>query len=69
MTKKINLKTRRLSKKLDNKLYRPFQVEKEIILTVIRVTLLSLRRIHNVFDINYLESYFAIKWQGAMDST
>jgi hypothetical protein len=35
----INLKTRRPSKKLDNKLHRPFQVEKGITLTVIQVIL------------------------------
>jgi hypothetical protein len=39
MLKGTNLKTRRLSKKLDNKLDRPFQVEKVITLTVLRVTL------------------------------
>jgi hypothetical protein len=33
MLKETNLKTRRLSKKLNNKLYRLFQVEKVIILT------------------------------------
>jgi hypothetical protein len=37
--KGINLKTRRLSKKLDDKLHRPFQVEKVITPTGIQVTL------------------------------
>jgi hypothetical protein len=40
MLKGINLKTRRPSKKLDNKLHGLFQVEKVITLTAIRVTLL-----------------------------
>jgi hypothetical protein len=39
MLKGINLKTRRLSKKIDNKLDGPFQVEKVITPTAIHVTL------------------------------
>jgi hypothetical protein len=39
MLKKTNLKTRWPSKKLDNMLHRPFQVEKVITLISIRVTL------------------------------
>jgi hypothetical protein len=42
MLKGTHLKTRRLSKKLDNKLYRLFYVEKMIILMGIQVTLLRL---------------------------
>jgi hypothetical protein len=57
MLKGTNLKTRRLSKKLDNKLHRPFQVEKVITLTAIRVTLLRSWGIHNIFHVNLLEPY------------
>jgi hypothetical protein len=39
MLKGINLKTRRPSKKLDNNLHGPFQVEKVITPMAIRVTL------------------------------
>jgi hypothetical protein len=67
MLKGTNLKTRRLSKKLDNKLYGPFQVEKVITLTVIGVTLPRLWGIHNVFQVNLLEPYRTSIWQEAVD--
>jgi hypothetical protein len=52
-----DLKTRRLSKKLDHKLYRPFQVEKVISLMALRLTLLQSWGIYNVFYIKILELY------------
>jgi hypothetical protein len=57
MLKGTNLKTRSPSKKLDNKLYGPFQVEKVITQMAIRITLPKLWRIHNVFYLNLLEHY------------
>jgi hypothetical protein len=57
MLKGKNLKTRRPSKKLDNKVHRLFQVEKVITLRVIRMTLPRSSEIHNVFHVNLLESY------------
>jgi hypothetical protein len=58
MLKDKNLKTRRPSTKLDNKLYGLFQVEGVITPTAIRVTLQRLWRIHNVFHVNLLEPYW-----------
>jgi hypothetical protein len=52
MLKEINLKTRRPSKKLDNKLHRSFQVEKVITPIAIRVTLPRSWGIHNIFHVN-----------------
>jgi hypothetical protein len=49
--------TRRPSKKLDHKQQGPFQVEIVITLTGIRITLLKLWAIHNVFCGNLLEHY------------
>jgi hypothetical protein len=54
MLKKTLLKTRKPSKKLDNKLHRPFQVEKVITPTAIRVTLPRSWRIYNIFYVNVL---------------
>jgi hypothetical protein len=58
MFKGTNLKTRRLSKKLDNKLHGLFQVKKVITLTPIRMTLPRSWGIYNVFYINLLEPYW-----------
>jgi hypothetical protein len=63
MFKRTYLKTRRLSKKLDNKLYGPFQVEKMITVTPIRVTLPRSWGIHKVFHVNLLEPYQTSIWQ------
>jgi hypothetical protein len=52
-----NLKTRRLSKKLDHKLYRLFRVVKVISLIVIRLILLPSWEIYNIFHFKMLELY------------
>jgi hypothetical protein len=67
MLKRTNLKTRRLSKNLDNKQHGPFQVEKEITLTAIQVILPRSRRIHIVFYFNFLEPYRTSTWREAVD--
>ena len=67
MLKGTNLKTRRPSKKLDNKLHGPFQVEKVITSTAIRVTLPRSWGIHNVFHVGLLEPYRTSTRRGAVD--
>jgi hypothetical protein len=57
MLLRTNVKTRRLSKKVDNKLHGPLQVEKVITLTAIRVTLPRSWEVYNIFHVNLLESY------------
>jgi hypothetical protein len=52
-----NIKTRRPSRKLDHKLYGPFQVEKLISPSAVRLTLPRKWRIHNVFHVSLLEPY------------
>jgi hypothetical protein len=62
MLKGTNLKTRRPSKRLDNKLYGPFQVEKGITARIIWVTLPRSWGIHNGFYIKLLEPYESSTW-------
>jgi hypothetical protein len=65
--KGTNLKTRRASNKLDNKLHRLFQVKKVITPTAIQVTLPRSWEIHNVFYINLLDPYQMSIWREAVD--
>jgi hypothetical protein len=67
MLKGINLKTRRLFKKLDNMLHGLFQMEKAITLVSIWVTLPRSWGIHNVIHINLLKYYRKSTWQEAVD--
>jgi len=52
-----NIKTRRLSKKLDHKNHGPFQIEKIVSLLAALLTLLRKWKIHNVFHVSLLELY------------
>jgi hypothetical protein len=52
-----NIKTRRPSRKLDHKLHGPFQVEKVISPTAIRLTLPRKSKIHNVFHTSLVEPF------------
>jgi hypothetical protein len=52
-----NIKTRRPSCKLDYQLHGPFQVEKVISPTAIRLTLPRRWKIHNVFHISLIELF------------
>ena len=52
-----NLKTRRPSKKLDSKMYGPFEIEKIILPLAERLTLPRTWHIHNVFHTKLLEPY------------
>jgi hypothetical protein len=52
-----NIKTRRPSRKLDHKLHGPFQVEKVISPTAIRLTLPRRWKIHNVFHTSLIEPF------------
>jgi hypothetical protein len=52
-----NVKTRRPSKKLDHKLLGPFQVDKVISPTAVRLKLPSKWRIHNTFHVSLIEPY------------
>jgi hypothetical protein len=54
-----NIKTRRPSRKLDHKLHGPFQVEKVISPTAIRLTLPRRWKIHNVFHTSLIEPFRA----------
>jgi hypothetical protein len=67
MLKGTYLKTRRPSKKVHTKLHGPFQVEKVITPTAIRVSLPRSWGIHNVFYGNLLEPYRTSMWRQAMD--
>jgi hypothetical protein len=67
MLKETNLKTRRPSKMLDNKLYGPFQVEKMMTPMAIRVTMPGSWGIHNVVHVNELEPYWASTRRKAVD--
>jgi hypothetical protein len=69
MLKGTNVKTRRPSKKLDNKPHRPFQVEMVITPIVIWVTLPRSWWIHNVFHINLLEPDWTSTQRAAVDPT
>jgi hypothetical protein len=69
MLKGTNLKTRRLSKKLDNKVHRTFQVEMVSTPTAIPVTLPRSYGIHNVFHVNLLEPDRMFTWRDALDPT
>jgi hypothetical protein len=55
MLKGINLKTKRPSKKLDNKLHGLFQLKMVITLTAIWVTLPRSLEMYNIFHINLFE--------------
>jgi len=50
-----NIKTRRLSKKLDHKKHGPFQIEKIVSPLAIRLTLPWRWKIHNVFHVSLLK--------------
>jgi len=52
-----NIKTRRPSRKLDDKNHGPFQIEKIISPLAIRLTLPRKWKIHNVFHVSLLEPY------------
>jgi hypothetical protein len=52
-----NIKTRRPSKKLDDKLYGPFRIEKIVSPTAYRLTLPRKWKIHNTFHVALLEPY------------
>jgi hypothetical protein len=54
-----NLKTRKQCRKLENKLFGPFQVEKVISPMAIKLRLPQSWRIHNVFHVKLLEPYHA----------
>jgi hypothetical protein len=69
MLKRTYLKTRRPSKKLDNKLHGLFQVEKVITPMAIRVTLPRSWEIYNVFYVNLLEPYQTSTWREAVNPT
>jgi hypothetical protein len=67
MLKGRNLKTRSLSKKLDNKLHGLYQMEKVITPTAIWVTLPRSWGIDHVFHLNLLKPYRMSRWQEAVD--
>jgi hypothetical protein len=52
-----NIQTRRPSRKLDHKLHGPFQVEKVISPTAVKLTLPRRWRIHDVFHVSLLEPF------------
>jgi len=52
-----NIKTRRLSKKLDHKNHSPFQIEKVVSPLAVCLTLPRKWKIHNVFHVSLLEPY------------
>jgi hypothetical protein len=54
-----NIKTRRPSCKLDHKLHSPFQVEKVISPTAIRLSLPRRWKIHNVFHTSLIEPFWS----------
>jgi hypothetical protein len=69
MHKGTNLYTMKLSRKVDNKQYGSFQVDKVMTPTAIRVTLPTSWGIHNVFHVILLESYWISTWRDAVDPT
>jgi hypothetical protein len=52
-----NIQTRRPSRKLDHKLHGPFQIEKVISPTAVKLTLPRRWRIHDVFHVSLLEPF------------
>jgi len=52
-----NLRTQRLSKKLDLKMQGPFKIEKVVSLNTVMLKLLRRWRLHNVFHVSLLEPY------------
>src|SRR3978361_2145987 len=52
-----NLRTRRPSRKLDHTIHGPFEIEKLLSPTAVRLKLPKRWRIHNVFHISLLEPY------------
>jgi hypothetical protein len=67
MLKVTNRKTRKLSENLDHQVHGPFQVQKVMTLTAIRVTLTRSSGIHNVFHIDFLEPYQMFTWRDSID--
>ena len=57
MLNACNIKTKRLSKKLDKKMFGPFRISKVISLNAMRLTLPTKWRIYNSFYISLLEPY------------
>jgi len=57
MLSRHNIRTRRPSKKLDDKNYGPFQIEKIVSPLAVRLTLPRKWKIHNVFHVSLLEPY------------
>ena len=58
-----NIQLNQLSKKLDNKKYKPFRISKDIGLRVFQLELLERWAIHNIFNEDLLTQYMELKFK------